>query len=209
MRQPEHPQIEWVTEGDEQTLYIDGAQAMQAWEEELMHISADLLCEYGDTFLEVGLGMGFSALRIASHPGTRRHTVVEKYQPVIDLFLARHEGPLPESLHVVHADIFEYVEALAPESLDGIFFDPEFPSPQAFDDPQVLAFYPRLFRALRPGGAFIPFFSVEPVLKERYLPFFSKIVVLKRSFEAYPDTNYTYGVTEGEAFIQCFVKEEE
>jgi predicted methyltransferase len=207
MKQPEDPKIEWVDEGGEQTLYIDGAQAMQAWEDELMRISADLLCEHGDTFLEVGLGMGFSALRIASNPGTRRHTVVEKYQPVIDLFLGQHPDPLPESLHIVHADIFEYVDTLPPESVDGIFFDPEFPSPKDFDDPQVMAFYPRLFRALRPGGAFVPFFSVEPVLKERYLPFFSKIVVLKRPFKAYADTDYTYGVTEGEAFIQCFVKE--
>ena len=51
-----------------------------------MFASADLLCQHGSEFLEVGLGLGLSALRIAFNPRTRRHRVIEKYREVIDLF---------------------------------------------------------------------------------------------------------------------------
>jgi predicted methyltransferase len=207
MKQPENPDIKLVDEDGEITLYIAGAQAMQAWEEELMHKSADLLCEYGDTFLEIGLGLGLSALRVAANPGTKSHIVVEKYQRVIDLFIERQPGPLPEPLKIVRADAFEYVETLEQGSLDGIFFDPELPF-GTYDDPEVVdGLLPRLFQALRPGGAFIPFFSVEPVLKDRYFRFFNKVLLIKHPFKTYANTNYTHGIIEGDAFIQCFVKD--
>jgi hypothetical protein len=86
--QPENPEIQLVeTTSGEVTLAIDGGQAMQAWELELMHETADILCTYGSVFLEVGLGLGLSALRIASNPGTKRHVVVEKYPRVTELFM--------------------------------------------------------------------------------------------------------------------------
>jgi spermidine synthase len=97
------PSIELVeTDSGEVTLLIDGGQAMQAWERELMWEMADLLCGYGSEFLEVGLGLGISALRIASNPRTRRHVVVEKYEKVIELFTDRHPV-LPPPLEIVHA----------------------------------------------------------------------------------------------------------
>lgn len=64
--QPGNPEIVLADHNGEITLYIDGNQAMQAWEHDLMVESADLLCQYGCEFLEVGLGLGISALRIAS-----------------------------------------------------------------------------------------------------------------------------------------------
>ena len=207
MRQPENPDIQLIDDSGEVTLYIAGAQAMQAWEQELMHRSADLLCEYGHTFLEVGLGLGLSALRIAGKTTTTKHTVVEKYRQVIDLFLAQQAGPLPQSLDIVCADIFDYVNTLPPNSLDGIFFDPEF-SPGMLDDRELMGeFIPRLLRPVRPGGVFIPFFSVKPELIDRYVRFFNKIVVTKVPFETYSNTNYTDNIKRGDAFIQCFVKD--
>ena len=91
--QPENPRIELVGTNGEVSLLIDGEQAMQAWERELMNESADILCTNGSEFLEVGLGLGISALRIAHNPRTRRHVVIEKYPAVIDLFHARHPAP--------------------------------------------------------------------------------------------------------------------
>ena len=120
---PEDAKIELVEKEGEVTLYIDGGQAMQAWERELMWRSADILCAWGSEYLEVGLGLGLSALRIAAHDHTRRHTVVEKYQQVIDLFYQRYPEP-PANLQIVKADIFDFALTLEPESLDGIFFDP-------------------------------------------------------------------------------------
>ena len=74
-----------VVAGDEVTLSINNGQSMQAWERALMEESADLLCEFGSEFLEAGLGLGLSALRIARHPRTWRHVVVELYDEVIPI----------------------------------------------------------------------------------------------------------------------------
>jgi hypothetical protein len=97
--QPEDPDIRLIETPDEVTLLIDDEQAMQGWERELMYESADLLCGYGSRFLEVGLGLGLSALRIAENPATRHHVVLEKYQRVIDLFHERHPV-LPPTLEI-------------------------------------------------------------------------------------------------------------
>ena len=201
---PENPAIALIeTTNGEVTLSINGGQAMQAWERELMNEAADLLCMYGSVFLEVGLGLGISALRIASNPSTRRHLVVEKYPRVTELFYQRHPQP-PAALEIVHADIFEYAPTLAAASFDGIFFDPALPSPLWDDQTLWDAFVPVLLRALRPGGVFIPFFSTIPMLRKQYVRFFDRVIVERRPFAAYPTTHYT-SVTSGDAYIQCFI----
>src|SRR4029453_18091508 len=63
-RPTRNPEIVLADHNGEITLYIDGNQAMQAWEHDLMVELADLLCQYGCEFLEVGLWLGISALRI-------------------------------------------------------------------------------------------------------------------------------------------------
>ena len=198
------PQI-WLDERDgEVTLFIDDHQAMQGWERELMAASADIVCSYGSRFLEVGLGLGLSALHIARHPATRRHVVIEKHRRVIELFRQRHPE-LPETLEIVEADFFDYAERLAPESLDGIFFDPWLPREIATDEALWRRVMPLVVRALRPGGAFVPFFTTRPELKWPFYEHFDRIVVEKRRFAAYPTTEYTHG-TSGDAYIQCFVR---
>ena len=203
IRQPKNPKIELVEENDgETTLYIDGGQAMQAWEIELMRESANILCTYGSEFLEVGLGLGLSALHIAQHPNTHKHVVVEKYQRVIDLFYERHPAP-PPALEVRHADFFKLVSKLEPSSLDGIFFDPYIPFEMRNDDALWDEVMPLIIRTLRPGGVFLPCFTTRPVLN--FISYFDRVIVERRSFTAYPTTEYTYG-TSGEALIQSYVK---
>src|SRR5437868_2669548 len=107
-RQPESPDIQLVEDANgEVTLLIDGGQAMQAWERDLMRESADMLCTYCSEFLEVGLGLGISALQIAANPGTRSHVVIEKYEHVIDLFRRQYPS-LPSNLQIVCADFFDH-----------------------------------------------------------------------------------------------------
>ena len=89
--------IEFVESVNETTLLIDGGQAMQGWEADLMRRCGDILCRHGSEFMEVGLGLGLSALHIGSRPTTRRHTVIELHQPVIDHFLTRNPT-LPAAL---------------------------------------------------------------------------------------------------------------
>jgi predicted methyltransferase len=202
---PENANIDLVTEHGEVTLYIDGGQAMQEWERDLMWRSADMLCAFGSEFLEVGLGLGISALRIAGHSNTRRHTVVEKYRAVIDLFHQNHPS-IPETLQFVNMDIFEFVYTLEPESLDGIFFDPFFSRETPYDAQELWrGVLPRLARALRMGGAFVPYFATKPELRWPYYCYFDRAIVERHPYAAYPGTEYTPSQS-GDAFIQCFVK---
>lgn len=205
MKLGEEPLIELVErDSGEVTLLIDGEQAMQGWERELMREMADMLCQYGSEFLEAGLGLGLSALRIAENPGTRRHVVVEKHEKVIQLFRDRHPV-LPTTLEIVHADFREYVRKLEPESVDGIFFDPHAPHDQRGTDALWAGVVQSVVRVLRVGGAVIPFFSERPELHERFTPAFRRVIVERRSFCAYPETNYM-ATQEGTAYIQCFIK---
>jgi predicted methyltransferase len=202
---PETPDIKLVeTPEGEITLSINQGQSMQAWERELMEESADLLVQFGSDFMEAGLGLGLSALRIARHPGTRRHVVVEFYDEVIRLFSERCAG-WPSSLKIVRGDFFEFIRSVPPSSLDGLFFDPALPDAIWSDAPFWDGVVPLMARALRPGGALIPFFSTVPVLRWQYVPFFERVIVLPRPFTAYETTSYT-SATSGRAYIQCFVK---
>jgi hypothetical protein len=60
-------------------------------------------------------------------------------------------------------------------------------------------------RALRIGGAIIPFASERPELNEWFRPFFRRVIVERRSFSAYPTTKYMK-TTAGTVYIQCFIK---
>lgn len=203
--QPEDPEVEYLeTVEGEVTLSIAGGQSMQGWEGELMHASADILCGFGSEFLEAGLGLGLSALRIAGSPRTRRHRVIERYPRVVELFTARHVE-IPATLEIVCADWFDFIETVPPESVDGIFFDPALPTPM-WDDTAVWdRVVPAMRRALRMGGALVPFFTTRPYLRWQYLREFDRVLVERRQFRAYSTTHYT-AATEGDAFIQCFIR---
>ena len=203
----ENPDIELVeSTSGELTLSIDGHQAMQAWERDLMWTSADLLCEFGSKFVEAGLGLGISALRIANHRNVRKHVVVERYQRVIDLF-QENNPVVPATLQIVHDDLFRYFETVEPATVDGIFFDPFLPAELENQKALWDEFMPIVLRTLRPGGAFIPFFATEPVLKWPFYHYFDNLIVRKHTFTAYGETSYTNG-TMGVGYVQCFIKGE-
>jgi spermidine synthase len=216
-KQPLDPDISLVDHGGETTLLIDGIQAMQGWESSLMQRAADLLTSQGTCFLEAGLGLGLSALRIASRPGTHTHVVVEKYAKVIELFRSSH-SVVPNALEIVNADFFDYIEQLPELSLDGVFFDPELPRAFFENRDFVDSFMPKITAALRPGGAFVPMFSVAGavpdaatctappgIMLERYMRFFTRATVERHPYAAYENTLYTPGVV-GQAFIFCFYR---
>ena len=203
---PENADVRMVESATgEVTLSINQGQSMQAWEQDLMEASADLLCSFGSNFLEAGLGLGLSALQIAHHASTRRHVVVEYYDEVVRLFRERYASLLPSSLSIEVGDFFDYVRMVEPSTIDGIFFDPALPesvwSNGSFWDEVV----PIMARCLRPGGALIPFFSTVPVLRWQYVDHFDRVLVVPHPFTAYPGTTYT-SATSGRAFIQCFIK---
>ncbi|MEA2575462.1 MAG: hypothetical protein QOH93_2760 [Chloroflexia bacterium] len=205
IRQPESADIALVREDSgEVTLFLDGGQAMQAWEQELMHESADIMCSYGSVFLEVGLGLGISALYIAKHPNTRKHVVVEKYKRVIDLFEQQHPT-LPPTLTIIQADFFEMVSQIEPASLDGIFFDPYLPKEMNADEDLWKEVVPLMTSALRVGGVLVPFLTSRPVLRWQFVPYFDRVIVERRSYTAYDTTEYMSS-RSGNAYIQCFVK---
>ncbi|MEV8477430.1 class I SAM-dependent methyltransferase [Streptomyces sp. NPDC051173] len=199
------PAIELIEHDGEVTLSIGGEQAMQAWERDLMWASADLLCEHGHDFYEVGLGLGLSALRIAGNAATRSHTVLELFAEVENLFRARHPE-LPGNLAIERGDFFQRVFDLPSESVDGMFFDPALDMHVWTDKELWARTMPEVVRVLRPGGVFIPFFSTRPELRWQYLPHFRTIRVVRHPYLAYDTTEYTHGIS-GDAYIQCFHKD--
>jgi spermidine synthase len=188
----------------EKTLYINGSQAMQEWEAPLMRRSAELLCRKGGAFLECGLGFGISALVIARHPKTTKHTVVEIYPEVIEQF--RKTTPeLPENLELANADFFEYIESVPDDSVDGMMFDPWLPR-EIRDDKK---WWNRLMtdhvtRVIKPGGQFMSFFVTEPTIEPRWEPYFSEVLIERIPFESYSTTSYLMGKLSGTAYLQCF-----
>jgi predicted methyltransferase len=192
--------IEFVESVNETTLLIDGAQAMQGWEADLMRRSGDILCRHGSEFMEVGLGLGLSALHIGSRPTTRCHTVIELHQPVIDHFLAQNPT-LPAALKITHGDFFAMLPTLPRASVDGIFFDPYLPAETRNDPAFWNAVVPPMRALLRPGGVFVPCFTTQPYFL--FLHFFDHAMIERRHYVTYPQTTYT-GATSGHAFIQCY-----
>jgi hypothetical protein len=192
--------IEFVESVNETTLLIDGGQAMQGWEADLMRRSGDILCCHGTEFMEVGLGLGLSALHIGSRPTTRRHTVIELHQPVIDHFLAKNPT-LPAALKITHGDFFAMLPTLPRASVDGIFFDPYLPAETRNDPAFWNAVVPPMMALLRPGGVFVPCFTTQPYFL--FLHFFDHAIIERRHYITYPQTGYT-GATSGHAFIQCY-----
>jgi predicted methyltransferase len=130
--------------------------------------------------------------------------VIERYTGVVELFRSRHQA-LPASFEIVVADWFDFVETVPPESVDGILFDPALPA-SMWDDVELWdRAVPAMRRALRKGGALVPFFTTRPYLRWQYLRAFDRILVERHPFRAYPGTGYT-AATEGDAFIQCFIR---
>lgn len=188
----------------EETLYVDGGQAMQSWERRLMEEGADFLCQTGSEFLEIGLGFGYSALRISNSPQTKHHRVIEKNATVIERFRAHHPDT-PSNLEIVTGDFFDLVDLLVPESVDGIFFDPALPMSVWNNMTLWARVTPLMHRTLRPGGILIPFFSTKPILREQFAPYFDTVHVHKRRYKAFLDTSYTAAI-EGDAYIQCYIR---
>jgi SAM-dependent methyltransferase len=193
--------IELVESESETTLYIGGDQAMQAWERDLMWASADLLCQHGSRFYEIGLGLGLSALRIATNPGTESHTVLELHQKVIDLFRERHPDP-PLTLHIECGDFFSRLHELPDAGFDGMLFDPSLDLEVWHDAEVWRLIVPEMVRVLRLGGVLIPFFSTTPELRWQYLPYFRRIMVERHTFTAYENTSYTHGRATGRVIVK-------
>ncbi|HEX5851672.1 MAG TPA: hypothetical protein VFY36_01140 [Solirubrobacteraceae bacterium] len=192
--------IEFVETTAETTLLIDGAQAMQGGEEALMRRSGDILCRHGNEFLEVGLGLGLSALHIAGKPTTHRHVVFELHQPIIDRFRAHTPRP-PAALEVRLGDFFALLPTLPPASVDRIFFDPYLPAKTRNDTAFWNHVTPAMIALLRPGGVFVPGFSTKPYF--HFLHYFDHATIERQRYTTYPETTYTLA-TSGDAFIQCY-----
>ena len=58
-----------------------------------MEESADLLCDFGSQFLEAAWAWVFPPLRIAQHPNTKRHRVIEICDDAIRLIREGPEAP--------------------------------------------------------------------------------------------------------------------
>ena len=78
----------------------------------------------------------------------------------------------------VEADFFDYIDSVEPASLDGVFFDPFLPAEMGSDEHLWRQVTMSIVNALKPGGAFIPFFTTRPELKWPFCEYFDRAIVL-------------------------------
>jgi hypothetical protein len=78
--------------------------------------------------------------------------------------------------------------------LGGIFFDLYLSKDLPYDMQQLRdEVLPAFVRALRVGGAFVPYFSPKPELRWTYYYYFDRIIVERHSYAAYRGTECTPG----------------
>ena len=200
---PEDAKIELVEKEGEVTLYIDGGQAMQAWNASSCGVRQTSCVPGALSIWRLDLAWGFrrcESQATITPPTHRRGEISTSHRPLLPAI-----SEPPANLQIVKADIFDFALTLEPESLDGIFFDPYLSKDVPCDMQQLWGdVLPALVRSLRIGGAFVPYFSPKPELRYHTI-----IISTESSWNDTPTQPTAEQSTPGEAgdaFIQCFVK---
>lgn len=138
---------------DKHTLRIMDHPVMEDWETPYMAKLAEIATSNGGVILELGLGMGISALDIQSNPNVVTHYIVEANLGVVEKGLKDFHDPIAKGrMHILSGFWEDVVEQqLAPESFDGILFD-TYPLKEQEIHGNHFSFLPVAFKLLRPGG---------------------------------------------------------
>ncbi|WP_022666464.1 class I SAM-dependent methyltransferase [Desulfospira joergensenii] len=116
-------------------------------------LKAGKIARSGDVVLDTCGGLGYSALAVL-RAGARKVVSTEKSPEVVRI---RSLNPwlthsrYKEGIHLINADIFQYIRGLEKESFDAVLHDPpRFTS--ATGNLYGKEFYGHLFRVMRPNG---------------------------------------------------------
>ena len=124
---------------------------MMQWEEPLMDMHAQYLCESKGDVLNVGFGMGYIDTAIQRH-SPKTHTIIEAHPQVYKKMIADGWDKKP-GVRIVFGRWQDVIGDLGP--FDGVFFD-------TFDDVAHLReFHEHVPRIVRPGGLYSYFNGVS------------------------------------------------
>lgn len=175
-----------------QELIIQGHPVMESWESSYMEELASIASRNGGRVLELGFGMGISALFIQSHD-IETHVIVEANTDVFSALMQFAK----ESVHpieAIHGFWQDATHALQDESIDGILFD-TYPLSEDEIHQNHFTFFDEAYRLLKKGGILtyysdeITDFSEEHIRKLRDAGF-SKIE--KKICKVEPPLNCKY-----------------
>lgn len=96
----------------------DDIMIMHSWEDELMRLKAEFVCENGGDILELGFGMGISANYIQQHD-INSHTICEIHPQVIDELNKWKNDK--SNVIILEGDWYENISRM--NKYDGILFD--------------------------------------------------------------------------------------
>ena len=129
----EEDKIYYVNEG---TTF----EVMMDWEKPLMSASAAYICENGGDILEIGFGMGISAVYMHSH-SISTHTIIENHPDVIPK--AKEWANGKSNVTVITGSWYDVKDSLS--TYDGLFYD-------TFGDENVDHFKTILPTLMKSGG---------------------------------------------------------
>jgi guanidinoacetate N-methyltransferase len=135
----------------EHDLIILGEPVMEDWEAPYMKDLARICSSKGGTVLELGYGMGISAMYIQQHK-IKKHIIVEANKMVADA--ARKFAKKAKHKVIVINDLWENaIKKIPNNSLDGILFD-TYPLEERELYQNHFNFFPLAYKKLRKGGVF-------------------------------------------------------
>ncbi len=144
----------------EKTLLIKSYQVMQRWEDNYMKSLAAIATSRSGNVLEVGFGMGISALYIQKSSKIHSHTIIECHPAIIAVAKKRFKKELGSGRMKLLEGFWENITPkLKDKIFDGILFD-SCPLVSGVEFFQFFPFFQEAYRLLKDDGVFT-YFSDE------------------------------------------------
>jgi len=139
------------------TLKIEGHPVMEDWEDAYMKELSKVVCSNGGDILELGFGMGISAMYIQNHK-VSSHTIIEANEDVYKKLIYFSFGT-SEKIRPIFGFWQDVVKFIPDESFDGILFD-TYPISKSEIHKNHFPFFKEAFRLLKDGGV-LTYYSDE------------------------------------------------
>lgn len=131
------------------TLTICGHPVMESWEEPYMKLLAEIVSKNKGVILEIGFGMGISAMYIQQH-NPSLHIIIEANESVSKKAQA-FSNQQKNTVLVLSGFWEEVTKHLPPESINGILFD-TYPLSEDEIHSNHFPFFAEAFRLLKNNG---------------------------------------------------------
>lgn len=144
---------------DEHTLRIAGHPVMEDWEKGYMDMLGAIAAGNGGTVLELGYGMGLSAIAIQAH-NVKSHCIIECHPDVVQRCVTDFRPAFDNgNMHLISGFWQDVTPLLASDTFDGILFD-TYPLTEEEIHSNHFWFFEEAFRLLKKGGV-LTYYSDE------------------------------------------------